>query len=128
MYCKSKIQTALLVIPELHRLFIWWWIVFVVWLSDKRRLALFTAATTVRDPNRCEFLTLREQVQPAQNLTSGFVEWSSAVVIHHIVIHHGTTAPPHYSIPQKLSFRKGVRNSCFWKFLQDILRVFRKLL
>ena len=32
----------------------WWWIVLVVWLTDERRLALFPAGTTVRDPRHRE--------------------------------------------------------------------------
>ena len=40
----------------------WWWsIVFVVWLTDERRLALFPAATIVRDPHHCKYPTRREQ-------------------------------------------------------------------
>ena len=37
-----------------------WWIVFVVWLTDKRRLALFPAKTIVRDPHHCKALTCQE--------------------------------------------------------------------
>ena len=32
----------------------WWWIVFVVWLTDKWRLALLPAGTIVRDPQHRE--------------------------------------------------------------------------
>ena len=35
--------------------------VFVVWLTDKRRLALFPAGTIVRDLHRWESPTPREQ-------------------------------------------------------------------
>ena len=38
-----------------------WWIVFVVWLTDERRLALFPAGTIVRDPRHRKSLTRREQ-------------------------------------------------------------------
>ena len=34
---------------------------FVVWLTDKRRLALFPAGTILRDPHHRESLTRREQ-------------------------------------------------------------------
>ena len=34
---------------------------FVVWLTDERRLALFSAGTIVRDPYHRESLTHREQ-------------------------------------------------------------------
>ena len=36
-------------------------IVFVLWLTDERRLALFPAGTTVRDPHHRESPTRREQ-------------------------------------------------------------------
>ena len=40
----------------------WWqWIVFVVWLTDERHLALFPAGTIVRDPPHRESPTRREQ-------------------------------------------------------------------
>ena len=38
-----------------------WWIVFVVWLTDKRRLVLFPAGTIARDPHRRESPTRRKQ-------------------------------------------------------------------
>ena len=59
----------------------WWWIVFVVWLTDKRRLFLFPAGTIVRDPHHRESPTRWAGFEPAQNLSSGLVEWSCAVVI-----------------------------------------------
>ena len=34
---------------------------FVVWLTDERRLALFPARTTIRDPRHHESPTRREQ-------------------------------------------------------------------
>ena len=39
----------------------WWWIVFVVWLTDERCLDLFPAGTIVRDPHYRESLARREQ-------------------------------------------------------------------
>ena len=59
----------------------WWWIVVVVWLTDERRLALFPAGTNVRDLHHCESKTRQAGFESAQNLSSGLVEWSSAVVI-----------------------------------------------
>ena len=49
---------------------------FVVWLTDERRLALFSARTIIRDPHHRESPTHREQglFEPAQNLSSGLVE------------------------------------------------------
>ena len=38
----------------------WWWIGFVVWLTDKRRLALFPVGTIVRDPHHFESPTRGE--------------------------------------------------------------------
>ena len=35
--------------------------IFVIWLTDERRLALFPAGTTVRDPHHGESLTHHEQ-------------------------------------------------------------------
>ena len=45
----------------------WWWIVFVVWLTDKRHLALLF-------PDAALF-------EPVQYLSTGLAEWSCAVVI-----------------------------------------------
>ena len=39
----------------------WWWIVFVVWLTDERRLALFPAGTTFRDPHHRESMMCCKQ-------------------------------------------------------------------
>ena len=39
----------------------WWWIFFVVWLTDDRCLALFPAVTIVRDPHHRYFLIRGEQ-------------------------------------------------------------------
>ena len=38
-----------------------WWIVFVVWLTDERRLVLFSAGTIVRDPHHRESPTRGKQ-------------------------------------------------------------------
>ena len=46
------------IFPEAY---IWWWIVFVVWLTDERRLVLFPAWTIVRDPHHRESPTRRQQ-------------------------------------------------------------------
>ena len=75
-----------------------WWVVFVVWLTDKRRLALFPAGTIVRDPHQRESPTIREQ---DLNLSSGLVEWSCAVAT--------TTTPRRYFI------------CCFNPFLANIV-------
>ena len=47
----------------------WWWTVFVVWLTNERRLSLFPAGTIVKDPHHCQI--------PDTPL----VEWSCEVVI-----------------------------------------------
>ena len=38
-----------------------WWIVLVVWLTDERRLALFTAGTTVTNPHHGKYPRHHEQ-------------------------------------------------------------------
>ena len=55
---------------------------FVVWLTNERRLALFSAWTiAARDFHNRESPTRRAGFELVQNLSSGFVEWSCAVVI-----------------------------------------------
>ena len=46
----------------------------VVWLTDKKRLALFPVVATVRDPHHRESDTPQAGFDPAQNLNSGLVE------------------------------------------------------
>ena len=61
-----------------------WWIVFVVPMVDwwhGRHLGLFLARTIVRDSHHREYDMPQAEFEPSQNLSSGFVEWSSAVVI-----------------------------------------------
>ena len=41
---------------------LFWWIVFVVWLTNERRLVLFPAGTIVRDPHHRESLTPTSRV------------------------------------------------------------------
>ena len=57
---------------------------FVVWLTDERCLAIFQAGIIVRDPHHRESSRisdiLRVAFVPVQNLSSGLVELSSAVV------------------------------------------------
>ena len=60
----------------------WWWIIFVVWLTDESRFALFPGKIIVRDPHHRESLTPQAGFEPAKNLSSGLVEWSCAVVIN----------------------------------------------
>ena len=65
-------------------MYVWWWwswrlwIVFVLWLTNERHLALFPAGTIVRNPHYRESLTQREQ---CLKLHRTWVEWSCAVVI-----------------------------------------------
>ena len=49
-------------------------IVFVVWLTDERCLALLPAGTIVRDPHHLQSDMPQAGFEPAQNLSSGFVE------------------------------------------------------
>ena len=60
----------------------WWWIVFVVWLTHERHFSLISS------PAHCQRSspwwisdTPRAGFEPALSLSSGFVEWSCAVVI-----------------------------------------------
>ena len=58
-----------------------WWIVFVVWLTDERR-SLFSSRDHCQRPSPSRISdTPRAGFEPAQNLSSGFDEWSCAVVI-----------------------------------------------
>ena len=57
-------------------------IIFVVWLTKERRLALFSTGSIVRDPPNPQFFdTLRAGFEPAQKLSSGLVYRSYTVVI-----------------------------------------------
>ena len=68
--------------PLMKMIMIMMKIFFVVWLTNKRHLALFSARTIVRDPHHHKSPTRREQdLNNAQNRSLGFVEWSCAVVI-----------------------------------------------
>ena len=59
----------------------WWWIVFVVWLTDERQSLISSWDHCQRSsPSRISD-TSRAGFEPAQNLSSGFDEWSFAVVI-----------------------------------------------
>ena len=63
------LEIMCIAIAFVTRLWWWWWrIVFVVWSTDERRFALFQAG-------------IWTGFEPAQNLSSGFVEWSYAVVV-----------------------------------------------
>ena len=90
----------------------WWWIVFVVWLTDERRLALFSAGTIARDPHHRESPARREHGLN-QNLSSGLVEWSCAVVI--------TTTPRRLGIEWTLDQSK-IWKTVLWcaPFVQSI--------
>ena len=47
---------------------------FAVWLTNKRRLALFPTGTIIRDSHRRESDTPQPGFEPAQNRSSGFDE------------------------------------------------------
>ena len=75
--------------------------IFVVSLTNKRCLALFPARAIIRDPHHHESTNLRNnasEFETKQNLSSGLVEWSSAVVI--------TTTPLHRQKFQNKNFVK----------------------
>ena len=59
----------------------WWWTVFVVWLTDERRSLISSRDHCQRSsPSRISDMP-RSGSEPVQNLSSGFDEWSCAVVI-----------------------------------------------
>ena len=63
-----------------------WWIVFVAWLTDGRRFALFPAGTIVKDPHHRESPTCREQDEYSLILNSWFLinvrnSWNLAVIM-----------------------------------------------
>ena len=71
----------------------WWWIVFVVWLTDKRRSLISSRDHCQRSsPSRISD-TPRAEFEPAQSLSSGFGEWSWVVAITTTPRRHYTTAP-----------------------------------
>ena len=92
-----------------------WWIVFVLWLTDERRLALFPAGTIVRDPHHRESPTRQAGFEPAQNLSSGLVEWSCAVLI--------TTTPRRHNVflLQKIALSTFKQKGCQVCFFKKIL-------
>ena len=49
-----------------------WRIVFVAWLTDEKRLALFPAGIIVRNPHHCESPTRREMC--SRETTRGFLK------------------------------------------------------
>ena len=86
----NKVAFNFIDIALLHGWWWWWWwwgwlwIIFVVWLTDERHS--FPGLISSRDhchrssPSRISD-TPRAGFEPAQNLSSGLVEWSCAVVI-----------------------------------------------
>ena len=72
-----------------------WWIVFVVWLTDGKCLALFPAEIIVRDPHHLESPARREQDLNLRR-TWGFVKWSCAVVITTTPRRHIITTPQRF--------------------------------
>ena len=53
-FCNNIFKSKIYILNLLQTLQIndeWWWIVFVVWLTDERGLASFPAWTIVRDPH-----------------------------------------------------------------------------
>ena len=61
----------------------WWWIiVFVVWLTDEMRFSLIYSRDHCQRSSPLQISdTLQTGFEPAQNLSSGFAEWSCVVVI-----------------------------------------------
>ena len=60
----------------------WWWIVFAEWLTDERRFSFISSRDHCQRSSPSQISgTPRAGFQPAQNLSSDFVEWSCRVVI-----------------------------------------------
>ena len=91
-----------------------WWIVFVVWLTYERRLALFPVGTIVRDPHHLKSPIRRHAAgfQPVQNLSSGVSEWICAV---EITITPGTTVDFRWSSDWNIYFLK----NCYHVFFHQ---------
>ena len=67
---------------NLFGLRLWWWsIVFAIWMSDEKLLALFPTWHCQRSFPVRIFDTLWARFEFVQNLSSGLVEWNYAVVI-----------------------------------------------
>ena len=61
----------------------WRWIVFVVWMTEEKRLALLPAGTIFRDPHYRESPRCCE---PILGLCWTFVNWSCTVVIQYCLV------------------------------------------
>ena len=73
----------------------------MVCLTDKRRSALFPAEVIVRDCYHLESPTRREQdlnLRSAQNLSSGFIEWSYVEVITTAQCRHNADYLYHFNV------------------------------
>ena len=68
---------------ETQAWYFWWWsIVFVVWLTDKRCFSLISSQDHCQRSSPSWISnTLRAGFEPAQNLRSGFLEWTCPEVI-----------------------------------------------
>ena len=64
-------------------LWVWlWWIVFLACLTKGRCFALFPAGTNCQGSSPLQISdTLQAEFEPAENLSSGLVDWSCAVVM-----------------------------------------------
>ena len=84
----------------------WWWLwmVFVVWLTDERRLALFLSRDYCQISSPSWIYDTRAGFEPAQNLSSGLVEWSCAVAITAIPWHHLCSSDNHYTTASLVAF------------------------
>ena len=73
----------------------WWWVVFVLRLPNKRRLALFPVGSVVWDTHYRECPTrLGARFESAQNLSSGLVDLSCTIVITTTSRFHGPHTVP----------------------------------
>ena len=68
------IMTTMMMIMMVMMMMMMMMNVFVVWLTEERRLALFQDGKSVRDPHHCETLTHRKQDLNLCRTSSGFTE------------------------------------------------------
>ena len=77
----------------------WWrWIVFVVWLSDERHLALFPAGTIVRDTDHLESLSSRIWTCAELEARLCWMKLSSSTPLHHHTTNHYSMVPQQWSM------------------------------
>ena len=60
LFAEEILNGKLYILCSVYSSLLIWWVVFVEWLIDERRLGLFLAGTILRDPHHRESLTHQE--------------------------------------------------------------------